>query len=75
MIGSFSIITITKKNDNLVNVSNSVYFLFNSLIPTLRENCPYSEFFWYVFARIRTEYEYFFVFSPNAGNMDQKNSE
>ena len=30
---------------------------------TLREKCPYSELFWSVFTRIRTEY----VFSPNAG--------
>ena len=28
----------------------------NHLIPTLREKCPYSKFFWSVFSRIRTEY-------------------
>ena len=27
-----------------------------SVICTLSENCPYSEFFWSVFSRIRTEY-------------------
>ena len=26
--------------------------------PPMREKCPYSEFFWSVFFRIRTEYEY-----------------
>ena len=35
---------------------------------TLREKCPYSELFWSVFSRIRTEYlEILSVFSPNAG--------
>ena len=35
---------------------------------SLREKCPYSEFFWFVLFRIRTEYgEYLTVFSPNAG--------
>ena len=29
----------------------------------LHEKCPYFEFFWSVFSRIRTEY----VFRPNAG--------
>ena len=28
----------------------------NLLIKTLREKCPYSKFFWFVFSRIRTEY-------------------
>ena len=33
----------------------------------LRKKCPYSELFWSVFSRIRTEYgEYLSVFSPNA---------
>ena len=26
-------------------------------VPTLRENCPYSEFFWSIFSCIRIEYE------------------
>ena len=38
---------------------------------SLREKCPYSEFFWSVFFRIWTEYgeatEYLSVFGPNAG--------
>ena len=40
----------------------------------LRKKCPYSELFWSVFSRIRTT-EYLSVFSPNAGNTDQNNSE
>ena len=32
----------------------------------LREKCPYSEFFWSAFSRIRTEY--LSVFSSNPGN-------
>ena len=34
---------------------------------SLRENSPYSEFFWSVFSRIWTEYGDLSVFSPNAG--------
>ena len=34
------------------------------MLLTLCEKCPYSEFFWSVFFRIRTRY--LFVFSPNA---------
>ena len=36
------------------NCHCSVYLSFIS--HTLREKCPYSEFFWSVFSRIRTEY-------------------
>ena len=32
---------------------------------TLREKCPYSEFFWSLFSLIRTEYRYLF-WSPTA---------
>ena len=45
-------------------------FQQNSIQP-LREKCPYSEWLWSVFFRIRTEYERYLVFlsvfSPNAG--------
>ena len=35
---------------------------------SLREKCPYSEFLWYLFSRIQTEYgEIRSKFSPNAG--------
>ena len=37
---------------------------------TLREKCPYSEFFWTVFSRIWTEYG-----GIRRENSDQKNSE
>ena len=38
----------------------------------LREKCPYSDFFWSVFSRILTEYEYLARMRENTG---QKNSE
>ena len=46
---------------------------------SLREKCPYSEFFWSVFCRIRTEYgeiRSIYLYSVWMGkNKDQKNSE
>ena len=43
---------------------------------TLCEKCQYSELFWSVFSRIRTEYgEILPVFSWNAENTDVNNSE
>ena len=45
----------------------------------LREKCPYSEIFWSVFSRIRTEYGEILRTSPYLvqmrENTDQKNSE
>ena len=45
----------------------------------LREKCPYSQFFWSVFFRIRTEYEEIQSISPYSieirENRNQKNSE
>ena len=53
--------------------------LFAQLPPTLRENCPYSELFWSVFPRIRTEYgkiQSIYSFSIRMReNTDQKNLE
>ena len=47
-------------------------------VPTLREVCPYSEFLWSVFSRIRIEYEEILCISPYSvrmrENADQKNS-
>ena len=44
---------------------------------TLREKCPYSEFFWSAFSRIRTEYEEILCISPYLvrmrENTEQKN--
>ena len=44
-----------------------------------REKCPYSEFFWSVFSRIRIDYEQIFRIFPYSiqmrENMDQENSE
>ena len=46
---------------------------------TLRKNCLYSEFFWPVFIRIRTEYGEILRISPYSvpmrENVDQENSE
>ena len=46
---------------------------------TLRKRCPYSELFWSVFSRIRTEYEEILRISPYSfrmrKNKDQNNSE
>ena len=46
---------------------------------TRREKCPYSEFFWSVFSRIRIEYGEILRISPYSvwmrENTDQKNSE
>ena len=43
---------------------------------TLREKCPYAEFFWSVFSRILTEYENLRTISLYSvrENTDQKNS-
>ena len=45
----------------------------------LREKCPYSEFFWSLFSRIRTEFgEIWSIYPYSVGmpeNTDQKNSE
>ena len=45
----------------------------------LREKCPYSEFFWSAFSRVRTEYEGIRSICPYSvrmlENTDQKNSE
>ena len=45
----------------------------------LREKCLYSEFYWSVFSRIRTEYREIWSISPYTvpmrENVDQKNSE
>ena len=45
----------------------------------VREKCPYSEFFWSVFSRIRTEYGEISCISPCSARMrentDNKNSE
>ena len=46
---------------------------------TLREKCPYSEFFWSIFSHIWTEYGEILRISPYSvrmrENTDQKNSE
>ena len=60
---------------------SSWYFssITGSLKLALHEKCPYSEFSWSVFLRIRTEYENMRSISPYSVQMreiaDQKNSE
>ena len=50
-----------------------------TLSPSLRKKCPHSELFWFIFSRIRTEYEEVQSVSPNSVRMreitDQNNSE
>ena len=50
----------------------------NCCLP-LREKCPYSELFWFIFSRIRTEYWEILSISPYLvqmrENTDQSNSE
>ena len=53
--------------------------VLNMLLLIAHEKCPYSEFFWSVFSRIRTEYGEILRISPYSvrmrENTDQKNSE
>ena len=56
-------------------VANKSHLLFLNLMSllavcSLREKCPFSEFLWSVFSRIRTEYSVLM-----RENADQKNSE
>ena len=57
---------------------NDTSFLEDLQNSTLREKCPYSEFFWSVFSCIRTEYGEILCISPHSiqmrENADQKNS-
>ena len=58
-----------------------IFLLYNQLhtSETLREKCPYSEFFWSVFSRIQTKYGEIRSISPYSvrmwKNKDKKNSE
>ena len=56
-----------------------ILFLSATRYHALHEKCPYSEFFWSVFPRIRTEYGQIFRISPYSVRMQenavQKNSE
>ena len=57
-------------------IGKNTVFILRS---TLREKCPYSELFWSVFSRIRTEYGEMLRISPYSvrmrKNTDQNNSE
>ena len=44
-------------------------FLANAMIGSLREKCPYSEFFWSIFSLIRTEYGEILRISPYSVRM------
>ena len=54
-----------------INICSNIYPITCKYdIFLLREKCPYSEFCWSVFSRIRTKYGE--VFSPNAGKYGPK---
>ena len=55
-----------------VGRSKIVKLMQFSHIPTLREKCPYSEFFWSVISRIWTEYGEIPSIRPNAGKCGPK---
>ena len=71
--------------NQIFNASSSQYQHLSSIKievdrnPSLREKCPYSEFFWSKFSRIRTEYEEILRISPYSlrmrENADQNSSE
>ena len=74
-----------EKNAITLELLFAVYFqemnlgLWIGLLLTLTEKCTYSEFFWSVFSRIRTEYGEIKSIAPYSvrmrENIDQKNSE
>ena len=53
--------------------------MFGTCLLSMRESCPYSELFWSVFSRIRTEYGEILRISPYSvqmrENANQNNSE
>ena len=58
---------------------NKTFIFYAAIVCiSLRENCPYSEFFWSAFSRIRTEYGNLLCKSPYSvlmwENADQKKS-
>ena len=64
---------------HLFNVNDSLtWIIMNIGNISLREKCLYSEFFWFIFSRIRTEYREIRSISPYSiwmrENTDQKNS-
>ena len=69
---------IGKKHVNVLE-TNEKTVLRAYLSITLRGKCPYLEFFWSVFSRIRIEYGEILRISPYSDQMwekmDQKNSE
>ena len=52
---SLKMLILTPKTSNNICAQSSAGY--HSPNETLREKCPYSELFWSVFSRIRTEYE------------------
>ena len=68
--------TVLRFTNVLLRIANS---LVTSLKLALREKCPYSELFWSIFSRIRTEFGEIWNISPYSvrmrENTDQNNSE
>ena len=75
------LLEIPNKKLQPINCHSGKYFFnfFSFETLSLRERCPYSEFFWSVFSRILTEYRGILRISPYSvrmrENTDQKNSE
>ena len=62
-----------------MRTATDVALIFSFLTTTLREKCPYSDFFWSLLPRIWTEYGEILRVSPYSvrmrENIDRKNSE
>ena len=73
----FSSILINFKVSHLAKVGRNQAHIYANVY-SLREKCPYSEFFWSVFSRIRTEYREVLRTSPYSvqmqENRDRRNS-
>ena len=67
------------KLDLSLSLLITIKWIFFQRLSTLRKNCPYSELFWSVFSRTRTEYGEILRISPYSvlmrENTDQNNSE
>ena len=70
--------SITTKEEGKYKITRKHLIYIKRICNTLRRKCPYSEFFWSVFSRIRTEYGEIRSVSPYSvqmrENTDQKNS-
>ena len=74
---SLSFQALSTSFSNVSYESIIIIYIYIAAWWILREKCPYSEFLWSVFSRIRTEYENIRSISPYLvqmrENVDQKN--